>query len=334
MVTLSQTSKYMMHKNIIICGPSRAGKTTLAKLANAHSKGHKGLIFEGLFPAYFSRLSYIFKNHHNKLFNEYMIRPRFIDEEKSKTITPAQQLNCDKFIYKGSFLASLNNAFGDNWIIADLHAELYYKTLLRSWPDIHFCVVIRDPRECVCAGIYWQNNEQNFPNAHKYRKKLLYKKLFSWILSVHTAKKIQKDYPDNITIINFNQVKNNDDVLELLELNGTCINNLPFSTYYSFTKNGLFTTPNHEKLELLTSNERAIIQNLCTDIMKEHNYSFEKLPHINIKTLDIAKTMIIGISAFSPSLARGFIDALFFPKQHAKNQLNRFKQFIKDIRNF
>ena len=83
-------NRHMIHKAIIICGSSRAGKTTLAKLACAYSNSHKGLIFEGLFPAYLSRLSYAFKRYNSKLFNEYLERPRFIDEKKSKTTTPAK----------------------------------------------------------------------------------------------------------------------------------------------------------------------------------------------------------------------------------------------------
>ena len=321
-----------VHQTIIICGSSRAGKTTLAKLTCKYSNSHNGLIFEGLFPAYLSRLSYVLKRYHPKLFDEYLERPRFIDEGKSKTLAPIEQLDERDYSYKGSFMSSLHYAFGENWVIADLHAELYYKALLRALPNIYFCVVIRDPRDCVCAGLYWQD----YPNARKNRKSWFYKRLFSWILSAHIAEEIKQNHPENISVINFNQIKNNETAKQLLGLKEGWDKDLPEHAYYSFIGEGQFTTPDKEGkvLELLTVKERAIIQNLCADMMQKYGYAPENLPSVNIATLKIVKTMVIAIAKLSPSLARGFIDLLFSPVQHARKQLERLKQLIKDIKNF
>lgn len=324
---------HMKHKAIIICGSSRAGKTTLAKLTNLHSQSHKGLVFEGLFPAYLSRLSYVLKRVHPMLFKEYMERPRYIDEKKSKTLTPQEQLEDCNFSKSVHFLDSIYNSFGESWAIADLHAELYYKELLRASSDVHFCVAIRDPRECVCAGLYWLD----FPNAIKNRKLWFYKNLFSWILSAHVAKVIQSKYPANITIVNLNKIKSGEakKIQSLLGLKDGWDSGLPDNFYFSFIENGKFTTPkNNEYQELLTVKERAIIQALCADIMLEYGYKSEDIEGINIPHIRLIKKMMIGLAIFSPSLARGLINLLFSPLQHVKNQFNRFKQLIKDIRNF
>jgi len=321
----------MKHKVVIFCGSSRAGKTTLAKLSHDHSKIYKGLIFEGLFPAYLSRFSYMFGKYHKGLFSEYMTRARFIDESKSKTTTPKEQLG-KVGKYKGSFLSSLDNAFGDKWAIADLHAELYYKALLRSNPDIHFCLVIRDPRDCVCAGLYWQD----LPKAIEVRKSWFYKKLFSWILSAHMAQKIKKTYPDNITVVNFNQLIENKNPPEFLGFDNAWEKDIPkWDIYYSHKGKGLFSTPNRgEYKELLTERDIFIIQELCADYMKQYNYKRDNFTSSNIYILRIIKIFILGLSELSPSLARGGIDLLFSPRQHAKKQQDRLKQFIKDIKNF
>lgn len=321
----------MKYKAVIFCGSSRAGKTTLARLSHVHSVNYNGLIFEGLFPAYLSRYSYMFGKYHRGLFDEYMERPRFIDEVKSKTTTPKDELGGD-FKYKDSFLSSLNNAFGDKWAVADLHAELYYKALLRSIPDVHFCLVVRDPRDCVCAGLYWQN----FPKAIEARKSWFYKKLFSWILSAHIANKIKKTYPDNITIVNFNQLIESKNPPEFLGFDKSWEKDIPKGDiYYSHKGKGLFSTPNRgEYKELLTEREIFIIQELCADYMKQYDYKSENFPSSNIFILRIIKVFILGLSELSPSLARGGIDLLFSPRQHAKKQLDRLKQFIKDIKNF
>lgn len=321
----------MTYDTIIFCGTSRAGKTTLANLMYAHSETHKGFIFEGLFPAYLSRISYIARKSHPHLFQEYLHRARFIDEQKSKTLTPADQFEAEGYVSQETFLASIHHAFGARWAIADLHAELYYKPLLHALPELHFCVVIRDPRDCVCAGLYWQD----FPNAHKNRKSWFYKRLFSWVLATHIADKIQKERPDNITIINFNQIKTNVQSLQFLGLADGWERDIPEHAYYSYVGDQQFTTPNiGERRPLLTSDECAIIQSLCADSMRRYGYQPEDLPAVNIVGLRIINAVILGVSWFSPSLARGMIDLLFSPLQHAKNQVKRLKQFIKDIQNF
>ena len=91
-------------KNIIICGTSRTGKSTLAKLARKHSQIYEGYVFEGLFPAYLSRLSYNFKTLHLSLFKEYLSRPRFIDEQKTLTLSPHQQIRIDFPVFQRDFL--------------------------------------------------------------------------------------------------------------------------------------------------------------------------------------------------------------------------------------
>ncbi len=322
----------MKYKAVIFCGSSRAGKTTLAKLARAHSSHYKGLIFEGLFPAYLSRFSYMFGKYHKGLFDEYLTRPRFIDESKSQTITPKEQLGQGSdYRYKGSFLSSLDSAFGDKWALADLHAELYYKPLLRAMPDIVFCLVVRDPRDCVCAGLYWQD----FPKAVKGRKSWFYKKLFSWILSAHMADKINKSHPENIVIVNFNQLVSDRVAPDFLQFKDGWKKDLPDEPYYSYKGRGLFSTPNSaEYKELLSAKELFIIQDLCADYMKEYGYKVDDFPSSNIWALRIIKGLILGLSNLSPSLARGAIDLLFSPRQHVKKQFERLKQFIRDIKNF
>ncbi len=289
------------------------------------------MIFEGLFPAYISRLSYVFKKMHPMLFREYMGRPRFIDEKKLESFKPNGQLKNEKYGEGKDFLGSVYRTFGEKWIIADLHAELYYKALLRAWPDIHFCVVIRDPRDCVCAGLYWQD----FPKTCQNRTAWFYKNLFSWMLSVHVAQHIQTNYPDHITIVNSNQFQTDTNITPLLGLSSQWKNDLPKQAYYSFVKNGTFTTPNeNEFLELLTPKERAIIQGLCAETMRQYGYAFEDLPQANLMKLRFIKSLVFRLSARSPSLALGLINLLFSPSEHVKTQLNRFKQFIKDMNNF
>lgn len=321
----------MEHKAIIICGSSRAGKTTLAKCTFAHGARSRGLLFEGLFPAYFSRLCYVFKNLHPMLFREYMQRPRYIDEKKSKILTPAEQLKTDGKECKGDFLQSLRQVFGEDWVIADLHAEMYYKTLLRAWPDVHFCLVIRDPRDCVCAGIHWLD----YPQPCKNRKEIFYKQLFGWILSAHVGARIRREHPDHITIINSNRLRENDGIETLLGLEGAWRDSLPKLAYYTYMGNGKFSTPvEGEYRELLTQRELYIVQTLSADVMCDYSYDPENLPAIRIVHLKLIKTVMLGISSFSPSLARGLIMLLFSPAQHVKNQINRFKQFIRDIGHF
>ncbi len=321
----------MIHNTIIICGSSRSGKTTLAKLTNKYSKNNKGLIFEGLFPAYLSRLSYTFKAFHKGLFEEYIDRPRFIDEKKSKTISPKTQLGEVSYDQESLFIGSLYKSFGKEWVIADLHAELYYKSILSNCPNTHFCMIIRDPRDCVCAGLYWQD----FPNAHKNRKRWFYKYLFSWLLSSEISNRIHNEHKNNITTINFNNIRTDKTAQELLNLNNDWQDSVPQNSYYSYLGNNYFSTPGDQKQKgLLSIKELSIIQAICKEHMSKHGYTIEELPSENVFWQKIIKFIIINISKLSPSLARGTIDLLFYPIEHLKKQIDRLKQFIKDVRDF
>lgn len=321
----------MKHKTIILCGSSRAGKSTLAKLARKYSRRHKGLMFEGLFPAYLSRYSYFLRSKHKGLFLEYMERPRFIDENKSKTITPAEDLGLRNYIYDTSLLSSLKSNFGDEWIIADLHAELYYKKLLRSMPDLHFIVVLRDPRDCVCAALYWQD----YPDCAHNRKSMFYKALYSWILSYEIAKRIKQKHPDNITIINSNKLRSDKILPEFLEFDESWKEEIAPNAYYTYQDGGVFTVPEGNTSKLLSASEILIIERFCKRYMNELCYKTHNQERLNpLHAGGLGIKLMLLISKLSPSLARGFIDLLFSPGQHAKKQVERLKQFIKDIKNF
>jgi hypothetical protein len=321
----------MTKNNIIICGTSRTGKSTLAKIIQKHSQIYEGYVFEGLFPAYLSRLSYNFKALHLFLFKEYITRPRFVNEQKTKTLSPDQQIEICFPVFQKDFLSSVKHAFGLWWVIADLHAELYYKQLLKAWPEIHFCFISRDPRECVAASLYWEN----FPDVCKRKQKVFYKSLFSWVLAEHVATRIKELHPENITIINSNDLRNGQLAPDLFGFEKNWLKDLPEKPYYSITENGDFTTPDSgRRKKLLNAKELAVIRKLCEKNVDPSVHEKDLLFSFKITVFSLIKTVMLFLAGISPSLARGFIELLFTPIQHLKRQLEHIKQFVKDIYNY
>jgi hypothetical protein len=263
------------------------------------------------------------------LFDEYMTRPRFIDEAKETALVPETALGEQDF--KGDFLSSVGAALGQNCVIADLNAELYYKPLLKAWPDAQFCFVMRDPRDCIAAGLYWQD----FPNAKHNRKAWFYKRLYSWVLSSTLALRIEKQSPNRSTTVQFHSIKDDQNPASLLGFSGDWQKSLPDPAYYTYSGAGKFTTPNADELtELLTPQELAIIEKHCARWMPNFVQNCEHKGHYSFERGAVFIPLIMALSRLSPPLAHSMIDLLCLPVWHVTNRIDQLKQFIKDMRDF
>ena len=198
-------------KNYVICGSSRAGKTTLVRKINQQSSNVQGFIFEGLFPAYLSRFFLNSKAQTN--LETYFSHPRNISEHKHKTIIPKNFINPNSLVFSDEpFLKQIEKIFNreterlgyTSWAIADLHAEFYYKDIIQKMESVCFIAPIRDPRESIAAALYWRT----FPEETKARNNWFYVKLMNWLISAAIIKRLNKRYPQKTFVFDIGKKAN------------------------------------------------------------------------------------------------------------------------------
>lgn len=256
-------------------GPSRNGKTTLIKAINSHKGKVAGLPVEGLLDRFYYHRYLSFNSSKDLIIREYLQLERYTDEKRKESTCPGEYIHGniedisarieDKrhhieiiFDLLAEF-AHGNDA--ESWAVCDLHPERIFGMLKQYCPNLHLIIMLRDPREAICANLHWRT----FPRKRDNPRQVLEYHLLLWAFSAINYHYWKNRYPDDVTVFSFNALldKNSAQSLELSRLVG--INPDSFSallgTTPSYTFEGVkHLTPYNEWKELLTDKELALIE--------------------------------------------------------------------------
>ena len=334
----------MIHGNTIVGGSPRTGKTTLIKLINENNLQHAGLPVEGLLKTYINK-KYLFFNLRKKLIlKDYLTRPRNISRDRTITAKPLDYYNKslsqilnevpnnaqDPFALIDYCLTIYTQQLGKRyWAICDTYPELYFEKMKRIDSDLKLIYVIRDPREVICAGLYWRD----FPNRSNGKPDRLKYRLLLWLISVQCVNKLSKKYPDDISVIYFN---NNIEHLLSTVSESNYSNYLmnyfkdqkPYFTY----KKGKYYTSDGTWIELLNDDEIKFIENFSFQFLK-----INKPNNIALNTDYISFSIVFVLSKIlsyiSYNTSKKFVDLIytFNLKKRTLLILNSIFKLIKDL---
>jgi len=287
---LSTNIKFDHHKKFIIGGPSRNGKTTLVHILYRKHGSIIGLPVEGLFYNFYCRnypLRYLQKNI---ILREYLEQERYIDENRTKTARPLDFFYSDLHAISKQISAKSNHHLQiissaleffarDNkaktWAVCDLHPEFYFSEFKKWIPNLHLVIMLRDPREAICANLYWRC----YPNKNSKAGDLLEYRTMMWILSAEMFLYWKKLYPDEVTLLFFNDLlnKNETECKKLSHLFDIPEDSLTkyFSDkklYFKYT-DGKFQTPGGELSKLMTNEELSFVENLTLSYVKKFGWN-------------------------------------------------------------
>ncbi|MEK9797535.1 MAG: hypothetical protein VW713_12430, partial [Alphaproteobacteria bacterium] len=208
-----------MQTRLLIGGPARCGKTTLAQRIARNNPGCFAPGVDILLRAMLrNRLS-------NRLMPvrdavaHYLTRPRFQDAERRVTENVMDYSAADMDTLLAAISESENDAvraYGrvldeiaatdgqDSWAVFDVHSELAFHRLQKLISGLHLVCVFRDPREAIAAAIYWQRGTE--ASAHTRREFRHFAVL--WALAAAVTLKFQQTCPDQITSVTFTQLLN------------------------------------------------------------------------------------------------------------------------------
>ncbi len=285
----------MFGSPIIIGGSSRSGKTWLANYLDVEAVGGYNIEFELLFNIY-SFYYWPANNQKRKtILLEYMNRPRAISPDKTKSVVPSQYISKDKianFIDNAAQMPSvlqaihclLNgicSAHGKSfWVGGDYHAEHLYKKYVADISNLKLITTVRNPREVVCASLYWRTYPQKIDAPDKEIDKRLNLWKTSFLLS-------QKQH-GNVMLLNMNKIWATEEH-ELFRLK-TFISNDNIAIdikdagryrHWFCCKEDLFLTPNNTYEALLTMADIASIDKktraIWVKFSNEEAYQFKIL---------------------------------------------------------
>ena len=215
----------MAFHSVIIGGSSRSGKTWLANNLDVTQLNGLNLDFELLLNVYYFYLWPKAKFKREKILLEYINRPRAINPEKTKFSSPANYLTKKQIENITSIsaefdniLSSINNILDyiclinkkKFWVGADYNAEHLYSKYKYYIPKLKLITCIRNPKEVICASLYWRTYPDKINNINKEIRK----RIFLWKSSFIFFKKPSLD----ILVLNMNKLTSNN-FLEIEKLN-------------------------------------------------------------------------------------------------------------------
>lgn len=334
----------MIHGNTIVGGSPRTGKTTLIKLINENNLQHAGLPVEGLLRTYINKKYLFFKLRKKLILKDYLKRPRNISVDKTLTARPIDYYNRTLTQILNGIPKDIKDTLPlinycleiyakesrkKYWAVCDTHPEFIFEKMKGTLPELKLIYLIRDPREVICAGLYWRN----FPKRSHGKPDRLKYRLLLWLLSVNCINKLSKKYPDDISVIYFN---NNIEHLLSTVSESNYSNYLmnyfkdqkPYFTY----KKGKYYTSDGTWIELLNDDEIKFIENFSFQFLK-----INKPNNIALNTDYISFSIVFVLSKIlsniSYNTSKKFVDLIytFNLKKRTLLILNSIFKLIKDL---
>lgn len=327
----------------LIGGPGRCGKTHLALSLWNHDGPVAGFPLEGLFTVY-DRRWICTRRSIMSLLEEYLTRPRYTDAVRVASERPLDYLT--------SSLDTLRAVFPDNrdhpilmidwvldrfarengcqtWAAFDLHPEFRYPLFRKHLPNLKLAIMARDPREAVCAALFWRGE----PGDQESRAARFKHCLILYCLAVHTGQALARRWPNDVEIFDFSRLVSGDDQerRRIAQSFGMSLDDVNKSydlvPEFDFEPDRGFLSPDGDRKRLLNDREFNEISALSGN---EHSPGADGTQPRQL-FLFFARLMF-AVGRLSPTLARAITDFAYYPRRSVLQRVNRFRQWASDLR--
>ena len=313
-----------------IGGAGRSGKTTLANVLAAHSATVAGFPLEGVFHVYLQRSFPFFRQQRERLLNEYLKRPRYMDAERSRVEYPTDHFDVDTQSIANEIPDTVDHPirlFGwlldrfaasrgkQTWAVFDLLPELRYATYRKLLPGARLVVMRRDPAEAIAEGMFWRS----YPDAPPNRARRFKAMLFQWSLSRAVTDAHKRRFGGDVVEFAFSRLVTGDTqelgrLADTFDMDPAAVRGaFDFKPGYEHHTDKGFLGPDGTWRPLLSPDE-------LDHIAAAENGKI-RYPSLRIS---------LALAPFAPNLARSLGDFVLDPRTVAVRRLNALRQRAAD----
>lgn len=324
---------------ILIAGPARCGKSTLAASLVETNDSHAVLTVDALFPAFYSSKALQSLDERIRFVSDYLRRPRFIDPNRTKVRSPADDIGdrietvVEETVKKDasapvSLIGAALDSWAENigksaWIAPDLHAEIYFKELIKLLPNLRMIVLLRDPREAVAASLYWRT----YPKRVVGGWRMMLHKLLLWCLSADVGCRLSHAMPDRVGVVFADALQNTSQGMMREPLPGLVFPSRPVmnetTPYFSYMEGRGWLGPDGCWQLLLSDQERCMIEQVSSPwfSFQEASENSARGGRVSGWVIRSFLAIVLGIARFSPGKAKLLVEYALFPISHFRKML-------------
>lgn len=333
----------------LVGGPGRCGKTHLVLTLSRLRGPVAGFPLEALFTVYCRRRFPFFRRSRAGFLEEYLTRPRYVDAERAASETPLDYFSssldqlraaipdaCDHPI---SLIGWMLDRFaadngGRTWAAFDLHPELLYPHFRRRLPGLRLAVMVRDPREAVCAALFWRGD----PGSGAARDARFKHCLILWCLGVQTGRILARRWPDDVRIFDFNALVsgNERECRQLAECfgleHGAVKDAYDFRPDFRYVPGDGFRVPEGSTVPHLGGDELMEIALLASPYVDGRPAEAADVPGgaRPRRGFVLFARIVLFLGRAAPGLARAMADLAYYPGRYVTRRINEFRRFVRD----
>ena len=326
----------------LIAGPARCGKSTLAAALGCENSSPAVLTVDALFPVFCSNKPLVSLAERLRFVSDYLKRPRFVDPNRTQVRSPADDIGdrietiVEETVKKDasapvSIIGAALDCWAENtgksaWIAPDLHAEIYFKELIKLLPNLRMIVLLRDPREAVAASLYWRTYPQRMVGGWR----MMVHKLLLWCLSAEVGCRLSHSMPDRVGVVFADAFQNTSQGMIKEPLPGFVFPAKPMmnetTPYFSYMGGRGWLSPDGSWQPLLSDQERCMIEQVSCPwfSFQEESENSTRGHRISVWATRSLLALVLGIARFSPGKAKLLVEYALFPISH-------FRKMLRDL---
>jgi len=198
---------------LVIAGPARCGKTTLAAILERQQQ-FIGFKEDALLHILFEQGHVPNDQENSNFLLEHLKRPRIFDKKEKTSSKPidsfdvrdlnylsnaADQVHSSfkPIVFAHSFLELVKEKKRKYFFSSDIHTEFIADKIWNFFENAKVIVVLRDPRSSIAASLYWEN----YPERTRYWRRDLFYRLLMWCLSVAVSERHLASHQGKIEIL-------------------------------------------------------------------------------------------------------------------------------------
>lgn len=316
---------------ILIAGPARCGKSTLAAVLSEAEGSVAVMTVEALFPVFLSAPAPKTLEAQREFIRTYLMRPRYMDPAKSLTRCPVDDMGGDVEavvqnvdappgasaieLIAASLKDWVKSVGGKAWIAPDLNGEFYFERFLKDVPELGMVVLLRDPRAAIAASLYWRTHPERAPAPTR----MLVHKLLLWCLSAEAGRRLAEKTDGRVSSVFMENLLDGSHASKGGKLAG--ITTPPAGAfpagqmYFSYVDGHGWLTPDGTWKQLLSKRERRLIERISrrwfdVRVSSSAGDLIDEIIFISARTL---LAVILGVGRFDPGIARTLLDVMLHP---------------------
>lgn len=269
---------------LVIGGPARCGKTSLANRIAATDSGCFVLGVDALFRAILRKGLVNRLQPANETARHFLTRRRFQDAARKVAESPLDYttLDLDTLVaqktssqhehpvraYARAIDAMAVAAGKTGWVTFDLHPEFAYPRLRTLIPGLKLAIMFRDPREAIAAALYWRRPVE----TPRHTRREFRRALMLWGMAATAARVHQIRWPEDVCFITLSHLLGDGAPLSVFGINvptGADSHLSPATLHFHLSDDG-FALPDGGRAKLLSEREleeiAALLDPLAADI--------------------------------------------------------------------